>query len=42
LTIGGFVAKENEKRAVEPNSIQSPQLFFWGIFFQEDFQAKRT
>lgn len=43
LTIEGFVAKENEKRAAKPNSMQNPQfIFFFWDFFQEEFLAKRT
>ena len=39
LTIEGFVAKENEKRAAKPNSMQNPQfIFFSGIFSRKNFQ----
>lgn len=38
LTIEGFVAKENEKRAAKPNSMQNPQfIFFSGIFSRKNF-----
>jgi hypothetical protein len=40
LTIRGFVAKENEKRAVESNSIQSPQLIFFGDFFSRKISGQ--